>query len=813
MKKRWMALALIVVLTIALLPGSALAQGERTIYVGAQGSDENDGLTADAPLLSLEAAFAAAQSGDTVQLLTDMTLTQAIAVDNAALNLNGKTLSVNIPDAKSAFVVTGSMTVKNGRIFGAGESADNRAFLGQPGSSIALDGATVSDFHSSGNGAAVMMESGTLTVTNSSLGYYDRETGARGGNESLGSGGAVYAKDSAITITGTNLFYNKSRDMTDAQNSYWFGGGALYLEGAATTATIEDNYFFACKTYDFGGAIHLDMVGSVRIANNRIQSGGAYNHRENSWSKVYSRGGDGGAIYSRLSGELTILGNTIAKNTVMGNGGGVYVIADASGKAYFDGNTISENDAAHRGGGLCLRMNKGSTLSITSGRIVDNTASEFGGGIDYTGHDMTPLQLQNVMITENTAARGAGVWGCPTSRTHSYATLGGAIYNNTAAGEASDYNNADGTHKLQAAGDEVRYEGKDTPDAFALQNNPPAENTTMTVVRRALGGGLMQWYSDEAKDRYEDGDAEADPDIYTNTDRSFGLHGILSEEHRALAAGEARLVISGNRSSRGGGIATNSPVEIGMDADVTVNVEKKWTGGDEHPDSVVIDLYRVNADDTQIKLDSDVELNAENNWRAAFTDLPSKYIDADGNEQPIRYLVRERELSGWAAQTDAQYDEATRTYTVTLTNEPTVSYRARKVWADDNDPQRPSETSVTLLKNGEAYGETVMLNAENNWECEWTALPKYDADGTLIEWTLTEAEVAGYTPEITLEDGVFTVTNTKNPPQPTPTPAPTNRPEELPQTGTTRYLAPLFASTGVLMLAAGLLVPRKKKHE
>ena len=208
-----------------------------------------------------------------------------------------------------------------------------------------------------------------------------------------------------------------------------------------------------------------------------------------------------------------------------------------------------------------------------------------------------------------------------------------------------------------------------------------------------------------------------------------------------------------------------------------------------------------------------MELNAENNWRAAFTDLPSKYIDADGNEQPIRYLVRERELSGWAAQTDAQYDEATRTYTVTLTNEPTVSYRARKVWADDNDPQRPSEALVMLLKNGEAYGETVTLNAENNWECEWTALPKYDADGTLIEWTLTEAEVAGYTAEITLEDGVFTVTNTKNPPQPTPTPAPTNRPEELPQTGTTRYLAPLLASTGVLMLAAGLLVPRKKKHE
>ena len=56
MKKRWMALALIVVLTIAFLPGSVLVRGERTICVGVQGSGENDGLTADAPLLSLEAA-------------------------------------------------------------------------------------------------------------------------------------------------------------------------------------------------------------------------------------------------------------------------------------------------------------------------------------------------------------------------------------------------------------------------------------------------------------------------------------------------------------------------------------------------------------------------------------------------------------------------------------------------------------------------------------------------------------------------------------------------------------------------------------
>ena len=87
---------------------------------------------------------------------------------------------------------------------------------------------------------------------------------------------------------------------------------------------------------------------------------------------------------------------------------------------------------------------------------------------------------------------------------------------------------------------------------------------------------MIRWYSDEAENRYQAGNPEADPAIYTNTNKSFGLHGELSEEHQKLASSEAQLVISNNVSKRGGGIATNSPVVIGMEyADVAVEVTKK----------------------------------------------------------------------------------------------------------------------------------------------------------------------------------------------------------------------------------------------
>lgn len=75
-----------------------------------------------------------------------------------------------------------------------------------------------------------------------------------------------------------------------------------------------------------------------------------------------------------------------------------------------------------------------------------------------------------------------------------------------------------------------------------IQSNPPSATTHISVSGRSLGGGVIRWYSDEAENRYQAGNPEADPAIYTNTNKSFGLHGELSEEHQKLASSEARLL-------------------------------------------------------------------------------------------------------------------------------------------------------------------------------------------------------------------------------------------------------------------------------
>ena len=615
---------------------------------------------------TLEAAVTAAETDDVIEVLKDFEMAKSISISKkVTINLNSKTITVAIPanvTTQSAFILNekGDLTIKNGKILG-NKNNDSRAIESQKGT-VLIDNVKLGDFKAAhGNGGAVYADGGTLkTQNNAELGFYDYDERAYHGNSAM-NGGALYAKDALITLENSKFLGNQSIDETGKTTEYWFGGGAVFLEGTATKVKIIGCYFFGNTTKDYGGAIHLDSVGSTEMKGNTLKRSEAYNHRLADGKS--SRGGDGGAIYARICKEIVLENNTIQRSFCMSDGAGLNVLGTDT-KITLNQNIITENSAGGRGGGMKLRLFGTSELKLKSGEISSNKAT-IGAGIDYTGHDMIPLKLRNVLITGNQAARGAGIWACPTSETTAYSTLGGAIYGNTAKGSCSQ---GIGKPKLQASGDEVRYEGEDFADHDSFIQ-VKSDSTTMTVMMRALGGGLHTWYLDEANDRFKKGDAEAAPSIYTNTNKSFGLHGELSEMYQKLAESEAQLIIKDNvASSRGGGIATNSPVEIGLkDADVSVDVVKKWLE-DKHPSEVKVDLYRVNADKTETKLDSNVVLNEKNGWRVTFRDLPSKYVDGDGSVQDCAYVVREQTIDGWACRTISNYDETTKVYSVVLTN-------------------------------------------------------------------------------------------------------------------------------------------------
>ena len=92
-------------------------------------------------------------------------------------------------------------------------------------------------------------------------------------------------------------------------------------------------------------------------------------------------------------------------------------------------------------------------------------------------------------------------------------------------------------------------------------------------------------------------------------------------------------------------------------------------------------------------------------------------------------------------------------------------WRVIKIWQDDVEELRPDEVVIELLKDGTVY-DTVRLNAKNNWRHTWKSLPKYHADGSAIEWRVTEQPLKRYTVRISRDGNTFLVVNTCNPQSP-----------------------------------------------
>lgn len=578
---------------------------------------------------------------------TTVSITQTITLDTGDdLGLTG--ITVMRPDSLtgSLFHVIGDVTITGGN-------------------TGVIDGNYLGD-----DSMITVAATGDLTLENITL---------QNSNNSNGKGGAVSVDKGILNCTNVNFQNNRVQGTPDTENPEvnQYNGGAIYVDRG--TANI-DNCVFTENTvgYGNGGAIYFDQASGV-IHNSKFDQCKITECIDDTYDNPAD--GNGGAIYCRIpDGEVEILDNKITNCTAQTNGGGISVIADTDSVVTLDGNVIQNCTAGERGGGMSLITpvydpetdGNRRTITLLTGEISGCHAS-WGGGIDYTGHGMETLYLQNVKITSNRAVRGAGIWACPTSMTDSYTTLGGAIYGN-------DADMPQGVNTGRPSGDEIRYESGDeqTKKEDSTITRPTGWNdgdTYMTVMDRALGGGLMAWYQDEQDDRYQAGNAEADPSLYTNTSSSFSLHGELSEAHQALAEAEARLIITGNTAeSRGGGIATNSPIVIGMEGyDKTVTVKKVWSGSETHPASVNVTLVRLDANNNHEDLET-VTLSEDNEWTATFEDLPGLYEDENGAQHNYTYTVREDTIANWngtvAVVEDNDSDDNTITLVITNTYQP-----------------------------------------------------------------------------------------------------------------------------------------------
>ena len=113
----------------------------------------------------------------------------------------------------------------------------------------------------------------------------------------------------------------------------------------------------------------------------------------------------------------------------------------------------------------------------------------------------------------------------------------------------------------------------------------------------------------------------------------------------------------------------------------------------------------------------------------------------------------------------------------------------QKVWNTDASTKVVDSVTVQLLRDGVVV-ETAVLSDQNNWKVTYTNLPESDA------YSIVEVDVPeGFTATYSKNEYIFTVTNTAS----------------LVQTGQLIWPIPVLAISGMLFIAAGIMLLQKKR--
>lgn len=184
---------------------------------------------------------------------------------------------------------------------------------------------------------------------------------------------------------------------------------------------------------------------------------------------------------------------------------------------------------------------------------------------------------------------------------------------------------------------------------------------------------------------------------------------------------------------------------------ITKTVSKVWNDNNNQdglrPTAITVILT---GDDGSRRVKS---VTAAENWTVTFENLPKN----QNHGQDIQYTVSEAFVSGYTEVITQNGDN----YTITNTHTPASSeFFVTKIWKDNgnNDGMRPDEITVTA-HGSDGHSYTEKLNADNQWSVMFSNLPKY-ADGKVIEYSLTEESVPGYTSSITRNGKSFVLINT-----------------------------------------------------
>lgn len=450
--KRFLAWVLVLMMTLSLLPVSAMAEdGEARFYgknvtstyardnasvneaevqsgENGQGNDETGEVSEEEPAYAakignvtydtLQAAIRVADG--TVPVVLAKNWTENVVIDKSlTLDLNGKTLTGDGMD--SVVTITGENTIVTimSSALNEDESVKNGSITGGVGSKD----------HNFCFGGGVFIVDATVTLSNLTISKNcaDREYDETANYDRTGGGGIASVKAN-LTLNNVTVTNNYTKNCSG-------GGGICTLGGILTinNATIANN-----ESDDEGGGIFAENtvveIQKAVIRNNCASlAGGIYivndediiNVGENyqlgtkvvnipdkdsviSYATIESNTASsiGGGLYIGGQNELTISNSTISGNNGSAQGGGI--VAYSPAELVLDNTDVFQNEAAAGAGLFAYATASGNTHITLKNKtaFMNNTADGFGGGlyIQKLSGNQPVVDVENSALYNNTAA-------------------------------------------------------------------------------------------------------------------------------------------------------------------------------------------------------------------------------------------------------------------------------------------------------------------------------------------------------------------------------------------------------------------------
>lgn len=460
-----------------------------------------------------------------------------------------------------------------------------------------------------------------------------------------------------------------------------------------------------------------------------------------------------GAVHAKDGAHVVMKGGVIRKNgiVVTGDTNGYHLTSSGVmlvGNARFDmsGGSIEGNSGYRGSAVLAYGEGEGDSqrakFTMTGGQISGNRSSKLEAG---------PLDPSGAVHIEGNAE---------------FTMKGGEIENNVASGN--------GKGGGVCVVDPGCQGGETGNTAFTMQGGSISGNSA------SAGGGVYA---------YSNGVTLSAGKIEGNTARSMG-GGVYSEGNEAHGYSTLRienaLVVDNHADKQGGGmwfcptgdakvyvqdgglIAKNTADEAGDDFVFTGAKDAKYklTLANRAPGGGKVSWYRdgglfkpygtIAATNPKIPRFSP---DGDNGDPLSFTDatpnvalksvMSEDVYNLGGGQASLTISGNTAPLGGGIGANGG----------VVIGRSENIDIPVEKVWQNPKIPH-PNEVKVNL-KNGKTVIDSITLSESDGWEGVFSNLPKCDASGAVIDYTVAEDAVEGYSSKVTgdAERG-FTVTNT-----------------------------------------------------